>query len=225
MSVPLKDLRKNTKDLPSSNVSGCLKFITCRNIIVNCQLSGRESRGGRSTPYYRPLDLVLMRVTGRSDVGLSPKSTANENNARGGKTNCSIESFHLESILSGNPECGHLKTGPVEFFLVYAPHVPPSAYRFFPFRSVRFCGRVPSQLLSGSTGKSTAGSPSLFLPSESHRSSSPAPLVSLQSAPPLVRRVPSQLLSGSTGKSTVGSPSGHLATKAFRLVAIVNLSP
>ncbi|PRP78898.1 hypothetical protein PROFUN_13337 [Planoprotostelium fungivorum] len=37
-------------------------------------------------------------------------------------------------------------------------------------------------------------------------------------------RVPSQLLSGSTGKSTVGSPSGYLATKAPRLVAIVNLN-
>ncbi|PRP83151.1 hypothetical protein PROFUN_09579 [Planoprotostelium fungivorum] len=35
---------------------------------------------------------------------------------------------------------------------------------------------------------------------ESHRSSSPAPPVSPQSAPPLVRQVPSQLLSGSTAK-------------------------
>ncbi|PRP74575.1 hypothetical protein PROFUN_16172 [Planoprotostelium fungivorum] len=58
------------------------------------------------------------------------------------------------------------KTGPVEFFLVYAPHIPPLGLSFLPSRSVQFAdeSRRSSSpappLLSGSTGKSKVGSPS-----------------------------------------------------------------
>ncbi|PRP74920.1 hypothetical protein PROFUN_16012 [Planoprotostelium fungivorum] len=45
------------------------------------------------------LDFVLMRVTGQTNgCRTPPESTANENNARGGRTNCSIEGYNLESI-------------------------------------------------------------------------------------------------------------------------------